>query len=280
MGGEPSRDLAMNRTCWWLVDTVSRMLEPGERDVVLGDFAESGESCGRALNDVLGLVVRRQAALWKDWRPWLVLVGLVGLVGWPLGQFSYGLSQMLATYFWTAWHSGVRFEDGLTVSEEIVAFACQSLALISYSWTGGFVLGSLSRRTILVNGALFYMVALFSGGPLRAVYLLTFHGLPLLLQTVLFLLPSTWGVYVGFRQRTLGARPAIILASAIATMTLLAAWTGGWWQTARETWSGGALHEPVLGPVRLLLFALVSWPAGYMLATARWRRWHDQLPLM
>jgi hypothetical protein len=276
MGGEPNRGQAMTRICWWLVDVASRMLESGERDVVRGDFAESGESGGRALCDVLGLVVRRQSALWKDWRPWLALVGVVGLVGWLLGQFSYGLSQMLAIYFWTAWHSGVRFEDGLTVSEEIMALTCQSVALIFYSWTGGFVLGSLSRRTILVNGALFYVVWLISGGALRAVYLLTFHGLPLVPQIVLFLIPSILGVYVSFRRRTLRVRQAISLASAIATITVLAAWTGGWWQTARETWSGGALHEPAIWQAPLLSLALVSWPVGYMLATASWRRWHGK----
>src|SRR5205823_12219606 len=50
---------------------------PDERVAVRGDFAESGETGGQALHDVLGLVVRRQAALWQGWRPWLVFVGLV-----------------------------------------------------------------------------------------------------------------------------------------------------------------------------------------------------------
>ena len=53
----------MNRTWLWLIDRVSRCLEPNERDAVLGDFTESGEPAGRALLDLLGLVVRRQAAL-------------------------------------------------------------------------------------------------------------------------------------------------------------------------------------------------------------------------
>ena len=44
MGGESNRVPAMNGICWWLADIASRMLEPGERDVVLGDFAESGEA--------------------------------------------------------------------------------------------------------------------------------------------------------------------------------------------------------------------------------------------
>lgn len=57
----------MNRIWWWLIDRVSRSLEPNERDTVLGDFTESGESAGRALVDLLGLIVRRRAALWGRW---------------------------------------------------------------------------------------------------------------------------------------------------------------------------------------------------------------------
>ena len=36
----------MTRLCWWLVETVSRVLEPDERNAVRGDFAESGETGG------------------------------------------------------------------------------------------------------------------------------------------------------------------------------------------------------------------------------------------
>jgi hypothetical protein len=47
------------------------MLDSDERLAVRGDLEESGETGLQAVWDVLGLVVRRQAALWKDWRPWL-----------------------------------------------------------------------------------------------------------------------------------------------------------------------------------------------------------------
>lgn len=53
----------MMRICWWLVDRVSRILESSERDSVLGDLAEAEKTGGQALRDLLGLVVRRQAAL-------------------------------------------------------------------------------------------------------------------------------------------------------------------------------------------------------------------------
>lgn len=82
----------MTRICWWLVDVVSQLLEPNERDAVRGDLAESGETGGQALRGLLGLVVRRQAALWKDWRPWLALAGLVG----PAAMFEKP---------WSVWRS-------------------------------------------------------------------------------------------------------------------------------------------------------------------------------
>jgi sec-independent protein translocase protein TatC len=53
----------MNRLWWWLIDKLSRSLEANERDTVLGDFAESAEPAGRALLDLLGLIVRRRATL-------------------------------------------------------------------------------------------------------------------------------------------------------------------------------------------------------------------------
>lgn len=55
----------MNRICWWVVHRLSLLLESNERDAVLGDFAESGESAGKALADLLGLLLRRQVALWR-----------------------------------------------------------------------------------------------------------------------------------------------------------------------------------------------------------------------
>ena len=88
MGHEVSGGPAMRRISWWSVDLFSRLLEADERDAVRGDLTESGASGGRALRDVLGLVVRRQAALWVDWRPWLALLGVVVTLGLLLSHVS------------------------------------------------------------------------------------------------------------------------------------------------------------------------------------------------
>jgi hypothetical protein len=244
----------MTRICWWLVHAISRMLDTGERDAVLGDFAESGETGGQALRDVLGLVVRRQAALWKDWRPWLALIGLVGPVGLSLIVFSAVFSGTWELYRWIV--SNYKYiepalldQTGFTLRHGILLSVCSLLLLLSWSWTGGFVLGSLSRRTIWAHGVVFCLVWWHFSGALRG-------ALAPKLSTALFLPPLIWGVRQGLRLDTLRLRPAIFLAVGTAIVTVLAIWTEGWWR------AGG-------WPRTMLFLSLIlNWPVGYMVAIA------------
>ena len=61
----------MTSSLWSLVELAARPLDRDERDAVLGDSLEAGDSSWRALSGVLGFVLRRQLLLWKGWRPWL-----------------------------------------------------------------------------------------------------------------------------------------------------------------------------------------------------------------
>ena len=277
----------MTRICWWLVDIASRMLAPDECAAVLGDLAESGESCGRALRGVIGLVVRRQVALWKDWRPWLAMIGLAGLAAVPLSQITFQLDVALGRQLRTYWSHRVRYDTGLTVGEDIVCIACLALALIAWSWTSGFVLGSLSGRSLWLAGTLFYLVVLDSFWARLLIYgdvslqhvsvpWIVVHALaPLSIARMLFLLASLWGVSRGLRPRSLGFPQVFLLTLASAILTALAAWTSGWYETAQETWSGGLWH--VSSPqTRLLPLALLSWPVVYILATTSWRSRRDK----
>lgn len=49
----------MTRICSWLVEFLSRTLDPDERDAVRGDLAEAGETGGQTVRDLFGLVARR-----------------------------------------------------------------------------------------------------------------------------------------------------------------------------------------------------------------------------
>ena len=77
----------MTPLSWRLLGLLSRLLEPDDRDAVLGDFAESNLPARTAFCDLLGLIARRQADSWKRWRPWLALFGIVGPVSLMLFLF-------------------------------------------------------------------------------------------------------------------------------------------------------------------------------------------------
>lgn len=291
----------MTRICWWLVDKVSRILEPTERDAVRGDLAESGETGRQALRDVLGLVVRRQAALWHDARPWLVLVGLVAPLGLLVSLISTRLAGPSATYVWMYFNNSdwalLQHRAFWIVLGQTIAFVFpQILALVCLSWTIGLALGALARRTIPVTGALFCLALLFGEyvavprytelqlhvilGPSPPhlhdedpVFALAFYKamFPLLVQIVLVLLPSLWGMYkgLGLAELPLLLR-AILWVPAIATMAVLASWQAIWW-TAVATHNLNWLQRGWQLP--LLPFA-VAGPVLYWVATETWQRWH------
>jgi hypothetical protein len=282
-----------------LVDAASRLLEPAERDVVLGDFVESGESGARALGGVLGLVVRRQAALWKDWRPRMVLVGLIVPLAMLLSIVSKATAGESATYIWlyaNNWDWALlryaEFWYEVVASIAFVFFSC--LTLICWSWTAGFVLGSVSRRVVQVYGVLFCLMLVVGGlfgAPIYFAYLLDFINrplspdehdpvfaltfyrvlLPLIVQVALVAVPSLWGMRQGARAG--GFSPLIrilIWTAAIATLLLLLIQEPGlifflkalWLQRIWQSWH-----------VRLLHF-LVYWPVVYFIASGIWHRWH------
>ncbi len=269
----------MTRFGWWLPGVLARALEPFERDVVLGDIAESGEGIVAATRDVVGLIVRRQALLWTFWRPWLALLGVSGLAGVPLSRiafrFNVDLGQQLMAYH----KYGVHFETGLSAGQDLAFLLCLAGALMGWSWSCGFVLGSLSGRAVWLTWPVFYLVVLNSAwarfvlagniilrNP-RPLQLLMVTTLPLSIAALLFLFPVFWGAFVGVRRRVLPVRPAWLVASAIAILTILTAWMSGWYETAHKVWSGGVWLGPSW-PMRLLPFLLVSWPAAYIFATA------------
>jgi len=292
----------MNRICWWLADAVSGMLEPGERDVVRGDFAESGESGRRALSGVLGLVVRRQAALWKDWRPWLVLVGLIVPLGMMLSIVSSLTAGQSATYVWlyaNNWDWGLlRYAEFWYEAVDSVAFVfVRCLTLVCWSWTAGFVLGSVSRRIVQVYGVLFCLMLVFGGllgAPRYLAYLLSYMHLPpspdshdpisalsfyrvtfpLTVQAVLVALPSLWGMRQGRDAgRFTPLLRTVLWSAAIGTLILLLMQEPGfifflkaYW--LQRTWQGW----------RILQF-VVYWPVVYLVATTMWRRWHHRFAI-
>ena len=265
----------MTRICWWLVDIASRMLHPDERDAVSGDFAESGESGGRALRGVLDLIVRRQVALWKDWRPWSVLIGLVWPAGILLTQCSFRVEGSWDLYFWifrnrSDFDPAILLYISLTMEQCFVDLLCGSLLLGALSWSSGFVVGLLTRRTISIHGAALYLVLLLgtfwkaqlnlhhylydvSGG----IFPLEFYTgiLPFVLCTILILLPLLSGTYQSRKFAMVSTRQMMLLTAPFAIA--LVAQSLVWWQG--RTWN---TH---------LLWLGACWPIVYTIASESWR---------
>jgi hypothetical protein len=218
-----------------LVDSLAQLLERDEREAVLGDMAETGESTRQAVWNVCGLLLRRQGAYWNGWRPWIAAFGIALPFSFPLMGFSVSLSlmslQVLDPATRQMTNSGVSLLLG------------KFLLLAAWSWTGGFVMGSVSRRTLWVSALLSLLPCCFCLARFRIEDLSRFCLL-------LFLLPAIQGVHQGLRMTRLTLRSAMLLASATILLTVLL-----WIRT---------------GPSILSL--ALSWPAWYLVATASTKR--------
>lgn len=251
----------MTRVSWRPLELLSRLLDPDDRDAALGDFAENGLPFGPALCALLGLIARRQAAAWKRWQPWLALLGIVGPVSLMLFLFLLSLTRTYDLYLWIIgnyrhFDPAMLDQTGLTVPHGLAKMLRHSLLMLGWSWTAGFVLGSLSRRAILVNGMLvcgiiaaLFAVALNTTPPPKPLLLLS-------LVVLLLAVPLLSGTIQSLCHGSLNPRPALLVAAAIALLTALSIWTAGWWR-------GGPGDN-----LQLTLAVLLCWPAAYIAVAA------------
>jgi hypothetical protein len=232
----------MKRLGAQLLSATALLLGRGERETVLGDLAEAGESGWGGLWDVLGLVCRRQAALWLDWRPWLAAFGLA----LPGSLFLMGLSVSLSLAVVQMADPHAMTTSGGAGSPGFGLFVVQFLLLLAWSWSGGFVVGTLSRRTLWAS-----IVSCVS----PCLFCLSRFGIESLprLCLLLFLLPAI----AGFRRALRGSplqRPWAVALAVGVSILVLPSWRG-------ET--HGA--DP-----RIWLFnAMMCWPAWYLAVTTR-----------
>jgi hypothetical protein len=222
----------MNNGGWRLVDAVSQLLERDEREAVRGDLAEAGESAWQSLLEVLGLVARRQVLLWKNWRPWLAAFGLALPSTLLLMGFSLSISQNYQKLLNEA--------TGVTLSPGFALLLCHVLLLLGWSWTGGFVVGAVSRRTVWVSAVLCCLPCLFCLARFRVESLSRFCLL-------LFVLPAVWGAFRGLQIARIKLSSAVVLAIAVTALTI-------------PLWSSKGPWIPNWA---------LSWPAWYLVATAR-----------
>ena len=115
----------MTEISWSFVDVAARLLEGDEREAVLGDLREAGESGLRGLLDVFGLAVRRQLTLWKDWRPWLASFGMALPGSLLLMGYSISVSQTYQRLI----HPSIFRATGLTVGPGFTLLLCNVFLL-------------------------------------------------------------------------------------------------------------------------------------------------------
>ena len=233
----------MTSTGWSFVEAAARLLARDEREAVLGDLVEADESAWQGLFGVLGLVFRREAVVWKSWRPWLAGFG----VALPSSFLLMGFSLSVSWSYLTLRCPELLQKSSLTLSSGSLVLLCQALLLIGWSWTGGFVIGSLSRRTLWASTLLCYSPCLFCLSRFRVESLSRFCLL-------LFLVPVVWGVHHGLRISRLKLSWAITLAITITTLMLPGYSSGAhhWWAPPRWTLDWG-----------------LCLPAWYLVATAQ-----------
>lgn len=230
---------------WAFVEYVARVLPQEEREPVLGDMVEANETASQALRGLAGLMVRRQSKHWRSWRPWLAGFG----VALPSSFLLMGLSLSVALSYMRLFCPEMLAQASMTRPSAIVVLLWQALLLIGWSWTGGFVVGSVSKRTLWASTLLCYvpcMVCLsrFGVGSMPRFCLL------------LFLLPAIWGVHRGFRVSRIKFSIALVIALAM-TLLIVPTWSSSWLQ--------------VRIPQNSLLAWVLSIPAWYLALTA-WKR--------
>lgn len=251
----------------WIVRLTARALEPGEREIVLGDLAERGSSRAHALFDVLGLVVRRQLLIWTNWRPWFALLAIAGISGYCLNGMLAGLSVEIFEQL-TAWlRYGVHYNTGVTsFRDDVIRMICLANAIFWWAAVNASLLRRLCGRAAWLTGLLFYLVAidsfavqnLLSGA---AVYrgsvpwwgaigwVLPLNPESLCLVVFLLVIPAICGA--------LGKLPAMTTAAGLST--LAAALVCGSHAHDLQIYSNGEFPAPSW-PSILAPYALVSWP--------------------
>ncbi len=275
----------MTHMGWTLADLATQLLEAHERDAVRGDLAECGANGWRVLREVLGLVLRRQAGLWTEWQPWLALLGVVLPLGVLLSHASRSwadgmvLDISLYARLWD-WsylaYPGWRGE----LFRAVWSTALGAAALSVWSWTCGYMLASVSRRTVWVAVVAFALVVFLATIGTSTLARLRhdefsghFYGvvLPRLFRTAFVMLPLLGGIH-SRRNGVMKPAKLCVGAAVVITLTVLKApglenslvWGRGLYGDAGPDRTFGTSDDPRPSwPVVVML-----WPTAYILATA------------
>jgi hypothetical protein len=279
---------------WWAVDLLCRLLERDERAAVCGDLVETHASSARALIEVGGLVIRRQASPWLGWRPWLGLLAIVLPLGFLLSVSSRWFADSIAAHLWLyvrlgEWSyltiPGWRRDVIEAVTTALAGFA----ALAVWSWTAGYALARVARRAWFVLALALVLMIVFgttgssttarvnydqSVGPWFSRFFFTPRLFTPILRAFLVIIPAWWGLRRGSVRATLRPTRAVAIAIGTIALTVLiskaleGSLTYGWVVPPQPGPDGIFGTEDDLRPLWWISLVML-WPAVYVLASAR-----------
>ena len=188
---------------WSCVEAAAGLLGSAEREVVLGDLAESGSGAWYGLMDVLGLAARRHLELWTSWRPWAASFGLA----LPASLFLMGCSVAASGDF-----NGL-FRRPVAASFLGIVLS-RMLLLICWGWMAGFAVGAISQRTLWASAMVCCLPCLFCLSKWPGDWVSA-------LRLFVFLAPALWGVVAGWKKMRLGLGWSVFLAATAMLVPLM-----------------------------------------------------------
>ena len=204
-------------------EIMARLLEPDEREAVMGDLAEMGASSWRSSVEILGLIVRRQATHWSRWLPWFAAFGL-SLPGTLLLQ---GASFSISCTYQGLTGAELCAGWSPTGREHLALLPCLAVLLSLASWSLGFLTRFVSRPIFWASATLAALPCIYCQ--------LKFHEAAVpRLSLLLFLPPMLAGAHHGLRGA--GVKPVIAVAlTALSTVSIVVfervshmPWTSNW----------------------------------------------------
>jgi hypothetical protein len=278
----------MNSLGWRLAELASLMLESDERTAVCGDLLESGESGPRALYGVMGLVLRRQAALLANWRSLLALTVFVVPFSLLLGLISRMVADHSAIYLWLYFNNWTwTFLENPGARElltrSLAEMFLQYLTLACCAYSVGYLLNLTARRASYVNAVFFCallplekFVSLPSHTGLMpvmhpgrfflvnaAVFAVPFYGVmfPLIIQIALVAAPAIWGMRHAGGAPCLSPRVRGLFSMAAgATVVFMALQIWNWVSVASY------MHASAPSWILQVLHFIIYWPVLYVIA--------------
>ncbi len=285
-----------------LVDVLTEILDLEEREIVRGDIEESGATGNQAAREVFGLLVRRQLDQWTHWQPWITFSALILPLAFVLSIVSERTARGSSVYLWmyaNNWHWSDVQNAGFwrVLGESTLLVLTGQLALVCGAWSGGFLIGAISRKMVFTNSLLLALMLLLGaavGAPLyeefysqylhrsfgmpffpdpnAPVFDVAFYrqAFPLIVQGAFVVIPALWGIPRGAGLADF-SRPIRILlwTAAMVSLTVMLAQDQDLWIFLRVP------MRPVFTQRWMQLLQItVYWPTLYLgaLAIGRFRK--------